>query len=981
LNLLKRLSIVASFAVLVNVAYASDSFEQIVTPFIARYCADCHDDASREGDLDLTIYKSSTDVARAHPIWKNVLDRITIGDMPPEDAAEHPSDDERAAVTAWIKDARAAEAVRTAGDPGNVIARRLSNAEYDYTIRDLTGVDIRPTQMFPVDPANEAGFDNSGESLTMSPALITKYLEAARGVVEHIVWTPHGMKFAPHRVVSETDRDKFSVNQIIDFYAAQPTDLADYFFAAWQYRHSVADRSAIIANELNSSDDRGAINDTINDVTKPLSPTYFKTVWRLLAEDRNAIGPIKNLQLMWDALPPSGDDDAVRQACAEMRDWVNKTRSLFVPTFLDLDISGANKGSQPLVIWKNKQRMKYRRHADFAFLDADNASSRTDLPFDLPNDDSRQKFEADSERFCSVFPDAFYIKQRGRDYLGESDNSEAEGRLLSAGFHSMTGYFRDDEPLASLILDDAGRTELNALWEQFAVVSNTPVRQYQGLLWFEKAETGFMDKADFDFARSEDAASLSTELIERLASVYVDTAHRRKADEVTIETIKEFFIEIDSQIRSVEQARVIAEPEQLEAVVRFAADAFRGQHNADDDTAIRGFYQRLRGESLSHQEALEDTVVTVLMSPRFMYRVDLLRDGDAERPLDDFELACRLSYFLWSSMPDETLLRCASNQTLHQPDVMREQVARMLRDERSAALAKEFLGNWLDFRRFDEHNAVDRTRFPSFDDALRQAMFEEPLRFLDDAVKRDASVLELLYADHTLVNETLANHYGMDGLDFSDSSWQRVDDVNRLGRGGLLPMAVFLTKNAPGLRTSPVKRGYWVVKRLLGEPIPAPPPNVPDIPDDESKLGDLTLKETLAVHRANVACAACHDRIDSMGLAFEGYGPIGERRSVDLGGRDIDDSALYPDGKTRRGIDELREYIRSEREADFLDNLYRKLLAYALSRTLQLSDESLVASIAQSADASDHRLGAIIEAIVMSKPFLNKRGAEVSVDE
>ena len=188
-------------------------------------------------------------------------------------------------------------------------------------------------------------------------------------------------------------------------------------------------------------------------------------------------------------------------------------------------------------------------------------------------------------------------------------------------------------------------------------------------------------------------------------------------------------------------------------------------------------------------------------------------------------------------MPDEELLARAAAGDLQKPEVLVAQARRMLKDERARGLATEFAGNWLDFRRFEEHNAVDRERFPSFNNELREAMFEEPVRFIEDVIRNDRSVLDLLYANHTFVNPVLAKHYGMPEVAGDADRWVRVDDARQYGRGGLLPMAVFLTQNAPGLRTSPVKRGYWVVRRVLGETIPPPPATVPELPSDEAKLG------------------------------------------------------------------------------------------------------------------------------------------------
>ena len=318
----------------------------------------------------------------------------------------------------------------------------------------------------------------------------------------------------------------------------------------------------------------------------------------------------------------------------------------------------------------------------------------------------------------------------------------------------------------------------------------------------------------------------------------------------------------------------------------------------------------------------------------------------------------------------------------------------LLQDDRVRGLATEFTGNWLDFRRFEEHNSVDRERFPVFTDQLRQAMFEEPVRFVVDVIQQDRSVFTFLDAKHTFVNATLASHYaipaerletgraaasaGTSRASAAADPWLKIDNADVYGRGGLLPMSVFLTKNAPGLRTSPVKRGYWVVRRLLGERIPPPPPNVPELPEDESRLGDLTLREALARHRDNRSCAGCHARFDTIGLAFEGYGPVGERRTKDLGGRPVSTDAVFPGGGSGKGLPGLQAYLRLHRQDEFLDNLCRKLLSYALGRSPILSDDLLVREMRKKLEADDHRFGSLIESLVTSSQFLNRRSGDHS---
>jgi hypothetical protein len=433
--------------------------------------------------------------------------------------------------------------------------------------------------------------------------------------------------------------------------------------------------------------------------------------------------------------------------------------------------------------------------------------------------------------------------------------------------------------------------------------------------------------------------------------------------------------------------RVEAEPRHLDALLRFAARAYRRPLSQLERDNVLAFYSSLREKSgLTHEEAIRDSIVSVLMSPKFSYRIDLggavaSKSNHARRststvlgePLPGYALANRLSYFLWSSMPDEELLAHAAKGDLQKPDVLVAQASRMLKDERGRALSIEFAGNWLDFRRFEENNTVDRKRFPSFNNELRQAMFEEPVRLVDDVIRNERSVLDLLFGDYTFVNPVLAKHYGMPAV--GGDKWVRVDNASSYGRGGLLPMAVFLTQNAPGLRTSPVKRGYWVVRRVLGEAIPPPPATVPVLPDDEAKL-DLPLRDMLVKHRENPSCAGCHARFDSLGLAFEGYGPIGERRSKDLAGHAVDTRAVFPGGSQGTGFEGVEAYIREHRQQDFIDNLCRKLLAYSLNRSLMLSDEPTVERMRAALAANGYRFSALVDTIVTSAQFLNRRMTE-----
>ncbi len=972
----------------------ADTFEQTVRPFLASYCVGCHGGAAAAAQLDLRAYSTTAAVIEDFARWNLVLEKLAAKEMPPK-GAKQPPEAARQAVVSWIQAIRADEARKNAGDPGIVLARRLSNAEYNYTIRDLTGVDLRPTREFPVDPANTAGFDNSGETLSMSPALMNKYLQAARDVANHMVLTPDGLLFAPYPMLVETDREKFAIQRIVDFYDRQPTDYADYFQAAWRFKHRAAlgkptASLAGIAAETN------------------VSPKYLVMVWGLLEEPadaaKNEVGPVAKLQGMWRALPtPAGgiQPDLVRAKCVEMRDFVVRIRNHTARQFAAPVVTGLAPTSQPLMNWKLREFAAHRREFDRKALRMQSdppevvpeagkhpglgreAAARAailaaqaragDLDLVIP-DGQRPRYEASFARFSSVFPDAFYVRERGRFY---PDDSEDKGRLLSAGFHNVMGYFRDDTPLQELILDTQGKKELDRLWTEFEFMADYTQRTWVQYFFNQSGEVQGKGRESGTARPSEKEVS-ATPVIFELRAAYLAKAEPSK-NPVAMQAIREHFQRVNDTIRSIERIRVDAEPHHLDALVRFTERAYRRPLSPAERDNVLAFYSSLREKSgLTHEDAIRDSVVRVLMSPKFCYRIDLGgippdKSGATVRPLSANALAGRLSYFLWSSMPDEELLAHAASGDLRNPEVLVAQARRMLKDKRARGLAVEFGGNWLDFRRFEEHNAVDRDRFPTFTNDLRQAMFEEPLRFLEDVIRNDHSVLDMLYGDHTFVNPVLARHYGMPDVKGSADEWVRVDSAGEYGRGGLLPMAVFLTQNAPGLRTSPVKRGYWVVRRVLGETIPPPPATVPELPHDEAKL-DMPLRDVLARHRENAACAGCHARFDSVGLAFEGYGPIGEKRSKDLAGHPVNTQAVFPGGSEGEGFQGVQAYIREHRQKDFLDNICRKLLAYALNRSLMLSDEPTVERMTSALVTSGYRFTPLVETIVQSPQFLNKRG-------
>lgn len=976
-------------------ADADREFTETVRPFVTTYCTGCHSGEKAAAQLDLRQYATTASVVDDYSRWNRVLARLSSGEMPPKQARQ-PSDTDRQRVTQWIRETWKSEARKHDGDPGTVLARRLSNAEYNYSIRDLTGVDLRPAREFPVDPANLAGFDNSGESLTMSPALLNKYLQAARAVADHMFLNPNGFEFAPHPMLVETDREKYCIQQIVDFYSRQNTEYADYFRAAYLYKHRAT---------------FGTPKATLADIAAQtgVSARYLTTIWQAL-EGKDEVGPIAKLHAMWRALPGpnASQPELISDGFAQMRDFVVRMRKDTSLKFASPKVKGFNPATQPLMNWKNRAYATHRRDFDRTALRVEgepqppapvmptgkgglvgggnngedmNAvraiyaqyTSRIHNPdLDVPAG-QQARYETAFAAFSAIFPDTFYVRERGRFY---PDDTEDKGRLLSAGFHNVMGYTRDDAPLSELLLDENGRKELEDLWTEFEFVADYTARTYIEFFFNQSGEVDGNGR-ESGTLRPSDKEVTAEPVILGFKKTYLEKAAADPvANEVAMQAIIDHFDRVNTTIHGIERLRIESEPRQLDAFWKFAARAYRRPLSPAEREDLQAFYRSLREKSnLTHEEAMRDLIVNVLMSPYFCYRIDLgsARNGAADSvPLSDAAVASRLSYFLWASMPDDELLAHAAAGDLRKEAALLAQVRRMLKDDRARGLATEFGGNWLDFRRFEEHNAVDRERFPGFSNELREAMFQEPIRFITDLIRNDRPVLDMLYGNYTFVNLVLAKHYGMPDVKGGPDTWVRVDNAGAYQRGGLLPMAAFLTQNSPGLRTSPVKRGYWIARRVLGEVIPPPPPVVPELPKDEAKL-DAPLREVLAKHRNNAACSGCHARFDTFGLTFEGYGPVGEARTKDLAGHAVDTQATFPGGSQGTGVSGLQTYIRANRQMDFIDNLSRKMLVYALGRSLILSDEPLVERMNTKLAADSYRIGALVEAIVTSPQFLKKR--------
>jgi hypothetical protein len=417
-----------------------------------------------------------------------------------------------------------------------------------------------------------------------------------------------------------------------------------------------------------------------------------------------------------------------------------------------------------------------------------------------------------------------------------------------------------------------------------------------------------------------------------------------------------------------EVARKILEP--------LATRAYRRPLRPGEVDRLAQFVELAKKSGDSFEKGIQLALEAMLVSPHFLFRVEVDRvrrpQGQQQpppgsvRPLNDYELASRLSYFLWSSLPDEELFRLAGEGKLHEDATLEAQALRMMKDPKAKALTEDFADQWLQVRNL-KTVTPDPKLFPAFDDALRAAMLRETELFFEAIMAEDRSVLDFLDADFTFVNEKLARHYGLS--DVKGDEFRRVT-VPGDRRGGVLTLASVLTITSNPTRTSPVKRGKWILEQILGTPPPPPPPDVPELKEDVVLTG--TLRQRMEQHRSNPSCASCHSRMDALGFGFENYDAVGAWREKD-GSFAIDPAGTLPSGETFAGPAELKKVLK-KRQAEFARCLTGKMMTYALGRGLDYPDRCAVDRVVDGLAQDQYRFSRLVLGIVKSDPFRKRKG-------
>ncbi|MBL8175568.1 MAG: DUF1592 domain-containing protein [Bryobacterales bacterium] len=717
--------------------FAADEsgYRKHVRPFLARHCAMCHNAKAKLGNLDLQRFTSAGTILAEQDVWDKVSAKLASGEMPPKGRPSPPKS-EIDALRNWLTAEYARFDKRPNHDPGRVTARRLNRVEYNNTIRDLTGLDLKPASAFPPDDSGY-GFDNIGDVLSLSPALMEKYLRAASQIMREAIATP--------RALQEMN-DRYRIDRIPQSGPPGSIEVKHAFPAEADYTIRIAMAGRRVA----------------------------------AGETLRVIAQLDGHTQQFDANTPPNRPRVL--------EWKLRTRA----------------GVQPI-------------KAFFAL-------------------ESGAPLTADNGMLLE------YIEVRGPYNPAPQQPPVSHARILICG--QWPGAY-----------DDA--------------------------------------------------------CIARIVENFARRAFRRPVT-----------------------------PGEAGKFTRIALSA--------------------KQEGESAEQAIRYALQAVLVSPHFLFRIERDSKPGAAHEITQYDLAARLSYFLWSSMPDDALLDAA------QKGAVLGEVPRMIADPKFSTFIDNFTGQWLELRNLDEVKPTPE-KFPQFDAALREAMKQETRLFFASLVRDNGSLLDLIDAPYTFLNDRLARHYGIAGVDGPE--FRRVA-LETPQRGGVLTHASILTVSSYPNRTSPVIRGKFLLENFLNAPPPPPPPNVPSLEESAAGMGG-TLRQQMEKHRTNAVCASCHQRMDTLGFGLENYDAIGAWREEE-GGVRIDPSGALPGGRAFQSPAQLKAILKAERDA-FAQCLAEKMLTYALGRGLERTDRTFVRQIVRSVAADGYRLRSLIAGIVQSTPFRMRR--------
>ena len=887
-------------------AFASEQeehFQKVVRPLLTKYCLDCHNAEKHKGDLDLTGFQSVASIQAEFKTWQLVLQQVEDEEMPPKKPL--PSGGEREMVMTSVREML--ESIDWSQHRGiaHLTLPRLTKAEYNNTLRDLIGVDFQPANQLLADGQGLSGFTNDRDALFISPALAEQLFDAADYALQ-----------AALDLRGKTEKKRFEAEKMLmTERSSVPQDLP----GSGGFGYSLA----------------GAGQRTLYDeITVPASGWYRFKVRHV------GIGGDSGMRLRID--------NEVRHDfyCVDESPQVDEVELLLTTGTHQMTWNIELPRSLRLIQKAASAPVKKRRGKSYpVFSQADAAPKvRTAATVNAPQLPVPEGASAEISALVSMLNRNLVSMQMRLEYLRAVTPDGNPSDLRS--FYNLLPERTQGMVVAK---------------QKLAAAMKVTVQQVDRLL----LESNREKIADNQKVLADSLAVLGLEYDPQfLMGNAVATAPKKptRAGAPGVD-----WIEVEGPIvpqgAMPERVASLFKTDARAALGEFLPRAFRRPlREGEVDRHLRLYEKSIqRGES--HDQALKLAFAAALTSPKFLFRDELGADG-ATFTLNDHQLASRLSYFLWMTMPDDELRTLADAGKLHEDATLRSQVKRMIADPKLRTFTRSFLGQWLDFAGLGTEHVPDAKKFQDFTPSLAEAMKLEPILVFENLLRSGGSLTQLLDSSETVANEELAAFYGLGnvtGTEMRPVKW--VDDH----RGGLLGMAAVLTASATPNRTSPVLRGKWVLENLLGRKLPEPPANAGQLDDKAGERG-LTLREELAAHRRNETCAACHDKIDPVGFGLENFDAIGRFREMEAG-KPVDATGALPGGLNFNGPAEFRQILKARHEDEFIANVTRRITSFALGRVLNAQDEGLMRLLLAELKTSGNRADALVEAIVLSEAF------------
>jgi len=1003
---------------------ADDHFAEAVRPILERRCFGCHGAEEQEAGFRVDVLDPDMVAGDDAEAWDYARELVEFGDMPPG-RAQPLTDDERRALLGWLDESLEAAARANETAVPRTVFRRLNRAQYANTLRSLLGVDVDYSAELPPDARSEAGFRNNGEALGASLLHLEAYERVARAAMDEAMPLGPRPEARRYRVRFGEGIGAGEVAARTGGYQSVPLDTNDFVIdvlgADGEPREPAneEERAAIDALKRKISVGfRGSSRDRFR--VGPDGLTLYGAVPHREVAPGAWQGPSPNMKLELQRVFPEEGRLAVRVRASRGSVW--RTRdTVLVPLEggaprVSLDEAGAASLPEGAVAFEassSDQRENVREDAGALVPEDATKDSKARVAGRIPTEGFWQidvvhppvpidrmpsiRF-AHANQTLDVRPrieGAALELPRAATTVGAA-YLKAGRREFTVGGPFFTGFERvvltplpDDHPLVLDLDERAAALEARSADDVPVLRFFAGTRTDDGMDYGEFGEAlpveaapgaprtyevvTRLENVPVPAPESGDNEILSGILVIGLWNDHLVLDRRSPGPPLLVESI-----EIEAPYHPVWPPRAQTEilldrtpfgdDEEAwarAALERFLGRAFRRPADAETVDAYMGFWRAARADLGGAEEAIKETCVAALCSPRFLY---LAEPADPESPaeleVDDYALASRLSYFLWDGPPDERLLALAAEGELRER--RGEEALRLLDDPRSRRFVEAFGEAWLRLDRLAQ-TSTDARRYPHVTRFVERDMRLESLAFLEHHLRTGAPLDDLVAADHALLNRHLAEYYGVPGV--HGPEFRVVELPDGRARGGLLTMGAFLVGHSDGVHPHPIKRAVWVRERLLGNPPPPPPPNVPDLDPDAPGFQDLTLKEQLERHRDSASCRDCHAGIDPWGVALEALGADGRPAEV-RNGRPVDARATLPSGAQVLGVSGLQAHLLAAERDAIAESLAAHLLGYALGRDLMYADEPAIADIVEDARPDGLGLRAVVESVVTSPAFV-----------